>query len=211
MYRLQTTFSSDKDRLLDRISHINNDLHQYLDRESAVTRKAVAKPKVSFQELHNQAVTFHECLAQRWQCSCATFHTVGITVQPMALKSKNSKPTGYFDVIFQTEKRRRQLRIQIEAIPHVSTTSPSEPPQLRQPKINIDAATDMRGPIIIKEQQRLASRKAKEKGIGSLAMAPLSISDPLKAAPAQKSILKRVIRRLQKPFKFPDPALLHPC
>ncbi|KAF4911417.1 hypothetical protein CGCF415_v004359 [Colletotrichum fructicola] len=45
MYRLQTTFSSDKDRLLDRISHINNDLHQYLDRESAVTRKAVAKPK----------------------------------------------------------------------------------------------------------------------------------------------------------------------
>ncbi|KAJ0340013.1 hypothetical protein COL922a_003844 [Colletotrichum nupharicola] len=51
----------------------------------------------------------------------------------------------------------------------------------------------------------MASRTAKEKGINSLAMAPLSISNPLKAAPAQKSIPKRMTRKLQKALKVPEP------
>ncbi|KAF5487857.1 hypothetical protein CGCF413_v012721 [Colletotrichum fructicola] len=54
MYRLQTTFSSDKDRLLDRISHINNDLHHVClppARKSSVSPTSVSAPlRVQFAD-----------------------------------------------------------------------------------------------------------------------------------------------------------------
>lgn len=200
------SFSSDKDRLLARVTQINDDLHQHLDRASGVTRKAVSKPKVYLQERHSQAATFYECLARYWQCGCSSSHTVGITVQPAALKSKTTRPDGYFDVIFETEMKRRQLRIQVEDI-CVEPTPLFWPPRSPVPIINIEAAVDLKGQMISRDQHKLASRMANEKGIGSLVMAPLPVSDPLKAAPVQKSILRRMIRKLRTSLKIKQNSL----
>ncbi|KAK2008318.1 hypothetical protein LZ32DRAFT_640756 [Colletotrichum eremochloae] len=43
LYRLQTSFSNEKDRLLKRITDINNDLHQFFDRGSTVARPAPSR------------------------------------------------------------------------------------------------------------------------------------------------------------------------
>ncbi|KAL0937805.1 uncharacterized protein CTRU02_207536 [Colletotrichum truncatum] len=202
IYRLQTSFSSEKDRLLERITNINDELHTFFDRASGVTRQAVQKLNFSFTDLHNQALTFYECLSQQWHCCCSIDHTVGITINPTTLKPIKRANLGFFDVLFETETKRKQLKLHIESF--VATESkPDSLVEQPTPTINIEAVGDMREQMIIKKQIQSVSITASEKSVAALAFTTLSISGPPCSAPPRRSILKRMSRKLQKPRPAP--------
>ncbi|OHW97581.1 hypothetical protein CSPAE12_03634 [Colletotrichum incanum] len=114
LYRLQTSFSDEKDRLLKRITEINDDLHQFFDRGSTVTRPSASKPSIPFRDLHHQAITFYECLARCWKCCCSTAHTVGITTYPGIQKPSQVAKNGCFNILFESEANYKQLRLQVQ-------------------------------------------------------------------------------------------------
>ncbi|KAF9869510.1 hypothetical protein CkaCkLH20_12995 [Colletotrichum karsti] len=206
LFRLHTSFSSEKDRQLHRITNINNELHLFFDRASSITRNAAQKPKLSFRDLHNQALEFHESLARNWQCSCDTVHTIGIAVNPAVLKSAKRDSEAFFDVLFETENKRKKLRLQIESVV-VVTSKAGDPATQSTPTINIEAAGDMRDQMALKKQLKSVSLAADEKSVAALAFTSLSISSPPSSDPPRKSILKRMTRKLQKPWLMTEPLL----
>ncbi|EFQ26817.1 hypothetical protein CGRA01v4_08913 [Colletotrichum graminicola] len=196
LYRLQTSFSSEKDRLLKRITDINDDLHQFFDRASTVTRPPAAKPTIPFRDLHNQAVTFYECLARCWKCCCSAAHTVGITTHPAIQKPPRAAERGYFNVLFEAKANPKQLRLQVETVTTVNCMVALDPAPAA-PTIKIDAAIELKSQMLVKSHLKSASSAASENSISALALTSLSISGQARKAP-QKSILKSAANKLRK-------------
>ncbi|KAK1596934.1 uncharacterized protein LY79DRAFT_677078 [Colletotrichum navitas] len=196
LYRLQTSFSSEKDRLLKRITNINDDLHQFFDRASTVTRPPATKPTIPFRDLHNQAVTFYECLARCWKCCCSAAHTVGIATHPAIQKPPRAAERGYFNVLFEAEANPKQLRLQVETVTIVDCMAALDPAPAA-PTIKTDAAIELKSQMLVKSQLKSASSAASENSIATLALTSLSISVQARKTPP-KSILKSAANKLRK-------------
>ncbi|OBR08868.1 hypothetical protein CH63R_07633 [Colletotrichum higginsianum IMI 349063] len=141
----KTSFSSDKDRLLKRITDVNDDLHQFFDRGATLVRPSATKPTIPFRDMHRRAVTFYECLARRWKCSCLSAHTVGIAAHPAIHKPSRMAEHGYFNVLFEAEASFKQLRLQVETLTtsKYETNSDSVAPEKAEPldQSTINAST----------------------------------------------------------------------
>ncbi|WQF83322.1 hypothetical protein CDEST_08336 [Colletotrichum destructivum] len=196
LFRLQTSFSSDKDRLLKRITQVNDDLHQFFDRGATVIRPSATKPSIPFRDLHHQAVTFYECLARRWKCSCSSAHTVGIAVHPAVQKPSRMAEHGYFNVLFKAEASFKQLRLQVETLTtsKYETNSDSVAPEKA---VKLEAAIDLKSQIMVKKQLKSVSNAANENSVSTLAIASLSISGHGIQTP-QRSILRKAANKLKK-------------
>ncbi|KAK1971923.1 hypothetical protein LY78DRAFT_743349 [Colletotrichum sublineola] len=196
LYRLQTSFSSEKDRLLKRITDINDDLHQFFDRGSTVTRPTTTKSTIPFRDLHHQAVTFYECLARCWKCCCSVAHTVGITTHPAIKKPSRAAEHGYYNVLFEAEANPWQLRLQVETFKTVECIAALDPAPAA-PIIKVDAAIELKSQMLVRNQLKSASSAASENSISALALTSLSISGQARKTP-QKSILKSSANKLRK-------------
>ncbi|KAK2003847.1 hypothetical protein LX36DRAFT_597022 [Colletotrichum falcatum] len=196
LYRLQTSFSSEKDRLLKRITDINDDLHQFFDRGSAVTRPPAVKSHIPFRDLQHQAVTFYECLARCWKCCCSAAHTVGIATHPAIRKPSRAAEHGYFNVLFEAEANPKQLRLQVETVTTVKYT-PVLSHTPAAPAIKVDAAIELKSQMLVRNELRSVSSAARENSISALALTSLSISGQARKTP-QKSILKSAANKLRK-------------
>ncbi|KDN72355.1 hypothetical protein CSUB01_00038 [Colletotrichum sublineola] len=161
LYRLQTSFSSEKDRLLKRITDINDDLHQFFDRGSTVTRPTTTKSTIPFRDLHHQAVTFYECLARCWKCCCSVAHTVGITTHPAIKKPSRAAEHGYYNVLFEAEANPWQLRLQVETFKTVECIAALDPAPAA-PIIKVDAAIELKSQMLVRNQLKSASSAASE-------------------------------------------------
>ncbi|CCF44936.1 hypothetical protein CH063_14177 [Colletotrichum higginsianum] len=113
-----TEADSDKDRLLKRITDVNDDLHQFFDRGATLVRPSATKPTIPFRDMHRRAVTFYECLARQH---------------------------GYFNVLFEAEASFKQLRLQVETLTtsKYETNSDSVAPEKAEPldQSTINAST----------------------------------------------------------------------
>ncbi|KAK1986722.1 hypothetical protein LZ30DRAFT_647255 [Colletotrichum cereale] len=196
LYRLQTSFSSEKDRLLQRITKINDDLHQFFDRGSTLTRAPARNSTIPFRDLHHQAATFYECLERRWNCCCSVAHTVGITTHPAIQKPSRAAKHGYFNVLFEAEANHKQLRLQVETITTVECTAAlnSAP---AAPSIKVGAAIELKSQMLVRNQLKSASRAVSDNSVSALALTSLSLSAQARKTP-QKSILKSAANKLRK-------------
>ncbi|KAK6224815.1 hypothetical protein QIS74_03142 [Colletotrichum tabaci] len=196
LFRLQTSFSSDKDRLLKRITQVNDDLHQFFDRGATVIRPSATKPSIPFRDLHHQAVVFYECLARSWKCSCSSAHTVGIAVHSAVHKPSRMAEHGYFNVLFEAEASFKQLRLQVETLTTSKheTNSDSVAPEKA---VKLEAAIDLKSQIMVKKQLKSVSNAANENSVSALAIASLSISGHGFQTP-RRSILRKAANKLKK-------------
>ncbi|KAK2045202.1 hypothetical protein LZ31DRAFT_584181 [Colletotrichum somersetense] len=197
VYRLRMSFSSEKDRLLKRVTDINDDLHQFFDRGSTVTRPPATKSTIPFRDLHQHAVTFYECLARCWKCCCSAAHTVGITIHPAIQKSSWAAELGYFNVLFEAEANPKQIRLQVETITAVGCIAAPNPAPAASTRQS-DMAIECKGQMLVRNQLKSASSAASKNSVSTLALTSLSISGQASKTP-QKSILKRVTNKLIKP------------
>ncbi|KZL84295.1 hypothetical protein CI238_11149 [Colletotrichum incanum] len=196
LYRLQTSFSDEKDRLLKRITEINDDLHQFFDRGSTVTRPSASKPSIPFRDLHHQAITFYECLARCWKCCCSTAHTVGITTYPGIQKPSQVAKNGCFNILFESEANYKQLRLQVQTFAASKCKSALDS-ALPAPTVKVEAAIELKSQMLVKKQLKSAANAASENSVSALAFTSLSISGRGCKTP-RKSILKSAANKLKK-------------
>src|SRR4051812_38047480 len=108
------SFSGAKDELLERMTTINDELHQFLERATVVNRQAASKPKMPFKELQGQAVKFYDCLATRWRsCCCPSAHTLGIAAH---IPPRSVTRNGQLNVVFEHRSEIKQVKLGVETI-----------------------------------------------------------------------------------------------
>ncbi|KAK2030309.1 hypothetical protein LX32DRAFT_662671 [Colletotrichum zoysiae] len=195
LFRLQTSFSSEKDRLLRRVTDINDDLHRFLLRDSTVTRPPASKSIIPFRDLHDQAVTFYECLSRCWKCCCSAAHTVGITAHPAIRKSSQAAEFGYFNVLFEAEANPKQLRLQVETVTAVKRMAVLDPAPAAT--IKPDVAIELKSQMHVKNQLESASNAASKKSVSTLM--PISfLASGQSYKPPGKPMLKKERNKLTK-------------
>ncbi|KAK1701506.1 hypothetical protein BDP55DRAFT_625718 [Colletotrichum godetiae] len=194
LYRLNTSFSAEKDRLLARITDIYDDLHRFFDRDSGLTRPTASKATISFQELHARASTLYKCLAHQWKCCCATAHKIGINAHLKATKSPAMSKSEYFDILLDAKDCRTQPRLHFEA-PNTTGESDKTMFPLAAPKAN--SAIDIKNRVLFKQQIKSGADAASEKSISALAITSLAISAHALEA-TRRSILRNATNKLKK-------------
>jgi hypothetical protein len=200
LYRLQTSFSNEKDRLLSRITTINDDLHNFLDRAPEAPRQRTSKSKVSFRDVQGQARQVYECLAKQWQCSCPTSHVVGIGTHTILSPSRGAvHGSGYMSLLLETGAHRKQLRVQIEApaVTEVVVVTPA--PEKAASTLDLGAAAGLKRQIESRKHKKSMSDAVTKHSISALAATSLSVPSAEKKEPSKsRSILKRAKQRFQK-------------
>lgn len=196
------SFNNEKDDLLDQITTINNNLHEFLDRASDTPKQRAAKSSVRFRDLQGQARQVYECLAKRWQCSCPAAHSVGISTHTMFGSSAKTTTlgTGYYSLLLGTESTRKQIRVQINDLPtNRSSAATRQKSDDAARKINLEAAAELSRQMDLKKQQNSMSDLAIKKGISNLAISSLQVVKSQHVEPPERrSIFKRMTGRLKK-------------
>ncbi|KAK1655850.1 hypothetical protein BDP81DRAFT_456670 [Colletotrichum phormii] len=170
LYHLNTSFSAEKDRLLARITDINDDLHRFFDGDSG------------------------ECLAHQWKCCYATAHKIGINAHLKAAKSPATSKSEYFDILLDAKDCRTQLRLHFEAL---STTGKSDKTMLPLAAPKAKSAIDIKNQMLFKQQIKSGADAASEKSVSALAITSLAISAHAVEAP-RRSILRNATNKLRK-------------
>lgn len=201
-FRLRTSFSRDKDRLISLITTTNNELHQFLDRvpisrewANYEAEKQESKHLISpLRELHDQAIRLHAGLAHQWQCRCSTAHIIGIS--PVKRSGQGSRVKGCFNLMFEYGIGREQWNMEVEA----STTANADARRVDIPSLGggIETAGKIQGDWRLKQQLKSAKASSKGKGIATLAFTSLSMANPQHSEPSLKAMLERPSKKLKK-------------
>ncbi|KAH7317137.1 hypothetical protein B0I35DRAFT_434620 [Stachybotrys elegans] len=189
IYRLQTSFSNDKTRLLGRITAINDKLHQYLDRAPDTLPQQNTKPKLSFRELQDQAHELYQSLVTCWQCNCPDAHNMGIMANPPS-KTRRAG-AGYFNILFEGGREKQQFRLLIKS------KSSSEESEV-SPQIDLEAVGTMQRQMRLKEQDKRVEKFGYDSSIGSLVAASSQFLVKPSESSEGKVILKQAPRKLQR-------------
>lgn len=197
------SFSGQKDELLERMTTINDELHQFLERATVVNRQAASKPKVPFKELQSQAIKFYDCLAVRWRsCCCPSAHTLGIAAH---IPSRSATKNGQLKVAFEHGGEIKQVKIGVEEVVKAYMKAPQQPSQqqlsVKKDDFDPEAAGRMRRQMKT-EKQKMAATPDKDKSISVLQVAASH-----EAKPASRSILRRAAGKLRRSWKTTTPAV----
>ncbi|KAK7422979.1 hypothetical protein QQX98_001269 [Neonectria punicea] len=193
MFRLKTSFSSQKDELLKIIKDRNEDLFQFLSRASHVAQATKAKPSVSatsitpFLTFQSQARQIYECVQRHWTCTCTGVHPCGVTISPDLEK----KETLEMRLLFREEAKLTNLKVRLDV------ARPKVPQPQACPTKDEDLAV-LRKQMALKEQMKKKVDKSPRGFLYSLGAAAMS-SIEARARPESKSWdLERPPARLKK-------------
>lgn len=116
MFRLKTSFPSQKDDLLKIIKDRNEDLFQFLSRASHVshvtrTKSAVSAASITpFLAFESQARQIYECVQRHWTCTCTGVHPCGVTISP----DRDKKETLEMRLLFREEAKLTNLKVKLD-------------------------------------------------------------------------------------------------
>ncbi|KAK7418604.1 hypothetical protein QQZ08_011188 [Neonectria magnoliae] len=193
MFRLKTSFSSQKDELLKVIKDRSEDLFQFLSRASHVAQATGAKPSVSatsitpFVAFQSQARQIYECVQRHWTCTCTNVHPCGVTISP----DPEKKETLEMRLLFREEAKLTNLKVRLDA------ARPKVPQPQACPTKEEDLAV-LRKQMALKEQMKKKVDKSPRGFLYSLGAAAMS-SIEARARPESNSWdLERPPARLKK-------------
>ena len=195
IYRLRTSFSSDKDRLLGRITDINNQLHQFLDRETKVSRPPPCKPRLPLGRLQTDANAFYKRLTECWHCSCSIPHKVGIALCPVPSSLPRTIGIKKLQALLGDDCGGTLLSIHSD----LDMTANYCLPDLN---LDLTRASKIGGQLREKKQRDEAAKALADNNVAALAISSLTISSPKPNREPKvssfKSILKRTTSKIHK-------------
>jgi hypothetical protein len=177
LYRLKTSFSNEKDRLLARITKANDELHTVLNRAPNQTPYASKQRsdtiQIPFRKLQSQAQGVYDCLAQQQPCNCQTPHVVGIATYPMFSRPLKGSQSKGLSLLFENEPRKTHLRVHVEV---VSAQSPAQPaPEEGPAKVHREATAALKRRIGLSKHHGRVSDAISKKSVSSIAATSSSI------------------------------------
>lgn len=198
LYRLHTSFSNNKDRLLARITIINDDLHKFLDHIPNLPRQSSATIQTPFRKLQGQAQEVYDCLAKHQPCNCPRPHRIGIASYPTFNTSSRLSHSKNLGLLLETESPEEQLRVQVEVV-SVQTAVELKPPEAMSAQAHSKTGAGLKRHIGLKKHYDQVSDAVHKKSTFALAAPSLSMAIPPKSDGLRpRSILKSVQRKLKK-------------
>lgn len=198
LYRLKTSFSNEKDRLLARIKKANERLHSTLDRAPNRTPYTSSDTvQIPFRKLQGQAQGVYDCLTQQQPCNCQTPHVVGIATYPMFSRpSKGSQSKG-MSLLLENEPRKTHLRVHVEVVSAQSTVQPA--PEEGPAKVHHEATAVLKRRIDLNKHHERIYNAVHKKSVSSLAAtsSPIVISSNAKLS-WPRSILRKTKTKWQE-------------
>ncbi|KPM41489.1 hypothetical protein AK830_g5088 [Neonectria ditissima] len=194
MFRVKTSFSQKKSRLISKVRVGNERLYEFLDRAAHVVQtNPQPKPKSSersrlFLERQKAASAVLACFEKSWVCSCGLGHPCGAAVLD---GGGDEATTEQLTVLFTHGTERTQLRVEVCASP-ADKTAGRDAPRARHGEI-----------AQLKQQISIRNRlkEAKSKGIFALAVSALSITSPGSGS-GNGLELEKPQAKLKKPSPF---------
>lgn len=155
MFRLKSSFSREKNELLETVKDRNEAIFQFLNRASHVNnlKAEQAKPVESprFLEFQQEAKDIYVCLRRHWVCKCTAEHCCGIAVSRRGIGGRPFE----MNLVFRGEEDMPKLKLRLEDI--------------RPPVINMIASRDekvatLRSQIAVKQQKAISQTEYSAKG-----------------------------------------------
>jgi len=196
IFRFRQSFSGRKEQLLSVIKERTEELYQFLDRATQISRSSPAllprskSQASSFLSLQRQARELFECFQKNWACSCASGHPCGITVR------KEASGTGRIGLLVTTNADRAQLSVEFREM--------QQPPRPASETSSIskqEDITSLKTQIEVKSRMKKMKEKA-SKGIFSLAFSSMSTVANPHSLDEGKSPLEKKASKLKKRLRF---------
>lgn len=139
LFRVKTSFSHSKDDLISKVSRINDNIYEFLQRAAQVPRRELKRVKPECVRLPRLSLTakdtaeaFYKCLQSQLKCNCSSPHAFAVTVAQ--LRNRGRKCV-YMGVLFLEEGAWTQIKIEsagCSTVPHTRKSQLEEVTHLRQ-------------------------------------------------------------------------------